>query len=357
MNYLPQSEKINVRLLGQVFRNTTATYKFYWFLSILELFNTRGDTLLSYRDLICRMIGKAWFPIHFFRLSFGQADLLASQCHEIQELSNLRIDVKDDELQNELYTLYANNTEIHAHILNFGRNVPHWFMSPCFPHCSEKQIVELSQRFVNNCPYAIFRAPEKHIVINPAWSEYLSENYGILCDFCYWNLTMFLQRRNPNVPDIPHKLTPPLARASLTKQRKYWNVIFEQLGSFPCIYTGRPLAVGDFDLDHFIPRSFVVHDLMWNLIPADPSINSSKGNRLPSIDGHLLAFAKHQQEGLRIVSRVCPENDLLEDYLQLGATIPELTHMSLPTFANLYKKSIMPLYQIAENMGFARWVM
>ncbi|WP_367268579.1 HNH endonuclease domain-containing protein [uncultured Pedobacter sp.] len=38
---------------------------------------------------------------------------------------------------------------------------------------------------------------------------------------------------------------------------------------------------GSFAVEHFIPYAFVSHDLIWNLIPADPSFNSRKNNKLP----------------------------------------------------------------------------
>jgi len=233
--------------------------------------------------------------------------------------------------------------------------VPHWFMSPWFPKCSEVQIVSLSQSFTNNCPYAIYRTTEKRIILNPNWLRYISDNYGVLRDFCYWNLTLFLQRRNPNVPDIPHKLIQPLERNSLTQQRKFWNVIFEQTSTLPCVFTGKTLTQGDFDLDHFIPWSFVAHDLLWNLLPVDSSVNSRKSNHLPDLNRYLPPFAETQQRGLRIISELQPNNRLLEDYLQLGAGISDLIQMPSSNFLELYRKAMTPLYQIAENMGFTRW--
>uniref|UniRef100_UPI0040483A9D HNH endonuclease domain-containing protein n=1 Tax=Mariniflexile sp. TaxID=1979402 RepID=UPI0040483A9D len=55
----------------------------------------------------------------------------------------------------------------------------------------------------------------------------------------------------------------------------------DELGSVDCIYTGEKLIKGNYAVEHFIPYSFVSHDLIWNLIPADKSFNSSKSNRLP----------------------------------------------------------------------------
>ncbi|WP_410479158.1 HNH endonuclease domain-containing protein [Pedobacter miscanthi] len=42
--------------------------------------------------------------------------------------------------------------------------------------------------------------------------------------------------------------------------------------------------------EHFIPYAFVSHDLIWNLIPADPSFNSPKNDRLPRIEDYFDGF-------------------------------------------------------------------
>lgn len=90
------------------------------------------------------------------------------------------------------------------------------------------------------------------------------------------NLTQFLQVRNPNVPAISNKLIKPETRAPLTAQHRYWNTVMQITGPIECIYTGRQLHSGEYELDHFIPWSFVSHNLLWNLVPADGSVNSSK---------------------------------------------------------------------------------
>ena len=50
----------------------------------------------------------------------------------------------------------------------------------------------------------------------------------------------------------------------------------QEYGHLNCIYTGNPLERNSFDLDHFMPWSFVSHNQNWNLIPTDSSFNSSK---------------------------------------------------------------------------------
>jgi 5-methylcytosine-specific restriction endonuclease McrA len=92
---------------------------------------------------------------------------------------------------------------------------------------------------------------------------------------------LYLQKHNPNVPDIPNKLIKPPRRNSLLNQRRFWNRVFDHTGPLECIYTQKKLIDGNFAVEHFVPYAFVSHDLIWNLIPADPSFNSRKNDRLP----------------------------------------------------------------------------
>ena len=68
------------------------------------------------------------------------------------------------------------------------------------------------------------------------------------------NLALFLQTRNPNVPDIPNKLIKPAIRNGLTKQtNEYWKLVFKELGSINCIFTDTKLYFDErnYALDHF----------------------------------------------------------------------------------------------------------
>ncbi len=186
--------------------------------------------------------------------------------------------------------------------------------------------------------------------------DYLIANAAILKDFTFWNLSVFLQKRNPNVPDIPSKLVRPIQRAPLTHQRRFWDRYIQSKGCINCIYTQAELTVGNYDLDHFIPWSFVVHDLLWNLLPSDASVNSSKSNCIPSLDRFLEPLTIVQHDALRVNFASNPSDKLFEDYLVFRCSIPELIEASPEQFYDLYKKEFTPMAQTAINMGFAPWL-
>jgi len=351
--FLPPEKKNNTAKLAQLFNNTSATYKFYWFISILEIFTKKQDKQILFEEILTRMIANAWYPIHYFKLSFGQQDLLSDSIKSIQRITNLPIDADKDKIQQTL--LSSNSTEVWKLINNFSLHVPYRFLSPWIPYSNNRDVEQCSQQYKNDCLYALSLNATKHIVINPDWSYYLLENHRVLIDFCYWNLTMYLQTKNPNVPDIPNKLVKPIVRNGLSSQRAYWDIVFDQQHEIECIYSGKMLTKSLYDLEHFIPWSFVAHDLQWNLLPSDKSINISKSNKLPPLDLYLTKFVETQKSGLEIVFKAQPHNKKLEEFTMFGYSAYDLMLMPLYNFNELYYKTMSPMVQIAENMGFEKW--
>lgn len=349
MMTLPNSHKLPIPTLAGIFSNTTATYKFYWFVALLDIVVKERKTRISFWEIIAGMVAESWYPIHYFKISFGKSDSLFDKSLEIQNAFQISIESDKDKIKKYLLD-NLNGTKKFLRV--FTLNVPYRFLSPWIKYTYDEDVVAKSQRFENDCLYAIYG---DEIVINDNWFEYLTEHYTILRDFAFWNLTEFLQKRNPNVPDVPSKLIKPILRDSLTKQHKFWDAYIETVGSIRCIYTNKPLIAKDYDLDHFIPWSFVSHNLLWNLLPADSSINSSKSNNLPPLDVYLKPYAELHHKALKTIYPKNPNNKILEDYLIVYDSVGELVRMSDDDFCNVFQKTFSPLAQIAENMGFKYW--
>ena len=87
------------------------------------------------------------------------------------------------------------------------------------------------------------------------------------------------------------------------------------------VFTGQPVKKKKYDIDHFIPWSFVMNDELWNLMPMDASLNSSKSNRLPKWNPFFQNFAQNQ-------------------YLM---------------FYNILEKNMIPVYDSARRQGYEIW--
>ena len=122
-----------------------------------------------------------------------------------------------------------------------------------------------------------------------------------------------------------------------------------------CLYTDRLLVPGHYDLDHFIPWSFVSHDLLWNLMPADSSINSSKSNKLPDLNLYLPRLAEAHQQAIKVSLGEPRKDKILEDYLSLGHTPQEIADMDREHLLDCFSQTFTPMIQIALNMGFETW--
>ena len=297
---IPQSQILTTRHLNRVFDKTVATYKFYWFLGILDLFVKQGKTKMNVWEIMISMVANAWYPVNYFRLSFGKSESLYEAILALQRENNIPINIGIKDLIILLQAL-TQRPEIRKQLNFLQLNVPFRFLRPWIDTSDDREMVKRSQTFENGCLYKL----EKEngtlwIELNPIWLTYLQENYDILSSFAYWGLTNFLQVRNPNVPNIPNKLIKKEERNSLSAQRKFWNTAINAGLEVRCLYTNKLLVEREYDLDHFIPWSFVSHDLLWNLMPADSSINSSKSNKLPDLNLYLPKLAETHQAALRI---------------------------------------------------------
>lgn len=346
---LPYSQNLPIQKLASVFGSTSASYKFYWLIALIELVEEENIEIPK-RKIFSRMISNSWYTINYFHISLGKQDNLQIAVERILKEENLTIDEKKSKL--DLCLENSNNNETVKQLLHFDKNVPHWFLSPWFPKINNEtdsqqkiRIYNDSQLFLNDSLYALYK---DFIVINPIWITYIKSNAKVLKDFCYWNLALFLQTRNPSVPDIPNKLIKPAVRSSLTKQtNEYWKLVFKELGFINCIFTDTKLYFDEknFALDHFVPHAFVSHDLIWNLLPIERSFNSKKSDKLPLFDKYFDRFYDLQKIAFEINKHNNSKSKYMDEFLTI---LPSIETFDKDKFAN----TIQPLLTIANNNGF-----
>lgn len=345
--FLPYSDKLPINFLSACFNNTSATYKYYWFLSVIQEVES-GKARIPKIDLFIRMIANSWYTVNYFHISFGKQDRLQRAIEYLKVSERIPIDSDKEYIRKHL--INSVNPDSLSHLNYFNNQVPHWFLSPWFPRVEKKVIYELSLKFYKNCLYALY--PDR-IEVNPEWLDYVKGNSRVLKDFCFWNLAIYLQNKNPNIPDIPNKLIKPGFRNNLNKQRRFfWDLVINELGYVDCIYTGKRLEIDKYAIEHFIPYSFVSHDLIWNLIPSDKSFNCSKNNKLPPLNKYFTAFYNLQKTAVEIIQTKSPKNRYLEDYLNLFPGIPTIDELSKNFTRDKFKERIQPLIIIASNNGF-----
>ena len=127
---LPISNNLPIQKLASVFNSTSATYKFYWLLAIIELLE-EGYTKQDKRQLFARMISNSWYTVNYFQVSFGKQDNIQMAVENILKIEQLTIDEKKQNLNLRLER--SQNKQTINELMHFDKNVPHWFLSPWFP--------------------------------------------------------------------------------------------------------------------------------------------------------------------------------------------------------------------------------
>ena len=222
---IPTSDILTTNRLGKIFSNTVAIYKFFWFVSIMQIHAKSDNPRISVWDIVIRMVANAWYPIHYFRLSFGKSDSLFDIVMDLQHITQIPIDANSQTIIEGL-TSRLEDKQIKRLLTTLTLNVPYRFLRPWIDTSDDKEMVRRSQTLENGSLYVLYKEDSDfYIVLNNAWDTYLHTHYNILIDFAYWNLTLFLQTRNPNVPAISSKLIRPEVRNSLARQHNYWDMV------------------------------------------------------------------------------------------------------------------------------------
>lgn len=127
------------------------------------------------------------------------------------------------------------------------------------------------------------------------------------------------------------------------------------------VYTFEPINNSVFDIDHFVPWSFVMNDELWNLMPMDSSLNSSKSNKLPQWDPFFKRFAHNQ---FILYEEICDKEEIhklfekcYKDNLHSLWANQELYKPgnSREVFINILEKNMKPTYDSAKRQGYQLW--
>lgn len=106
--------------------------------------------------------------------------------------------------------------------------------------------------------------------------EMIQDNTVSILGWIRYEKVKWLQNINPEVPGLVYKLSSMDEKVrKLNNVRVLWEDILK-IKEVRDVFTGETIVSRKYDLDHFIPWSFVMNDELWNLMPMDSSLNSSK---------------------------------------------------------------------------------
>lgn len=260
MHIGPKGKKVQIENLMSVFNDTTNSYKFYWFLAILDEIKNKKNNEISIQELCYKMLTEVWYPLNFYRLSFGKADSFRIISDFINENVEIDLSINSDPLIQQIEVgLDLKARQVFENKINIlKRWVPYRFIRPFFAKETRgiadsrvnATINNLSNYSAKNTPeYCPYYFSEGKIIINQPWFEYFIDNLGLLTNFTNWHLIKFLQRNNPNVPGLSEKIYKP-TRRYLHKYVKGWEKFLEYNTYEKCIYSDKKI-INDFTIDHF----------------------------------------------------------------------------------------------------------
>lgn len=364
---LPASDEVDVRKLSRLFDKTTNSYKYLFFISLLDILKRRQfDALspISFKEIIVEMLANAWYPHTYFKLSFGSQDKIADKLNFL----NLNITepvLKFADTDKKLLRGAIKEQNLDDIVAFIGKYVPFRLIRPFFkqetvrlPDSTVNQrVIDLaSSEFETRKPLYCFNAHLlkdcQTIILHQDWVSYIETNYPVIRGWVYWEWLNYMQQKNPSVPGIVNKLFMPQERGSLAKQTKYWKLIVRHT-TIHCVYSSEAISANNFSLDHYLPWSFVAHDQLWNLVPTLPEVNSSKSNNLPSpkyfaefvLIQHLGLTASHENLGEQAWS------NYVESYISdLRVSTEDL--LDAERLTNAYESTTQPLLTLAAKQGF-----
>ena len=349
-------------------------YKFYWLEALVQLISEDKDET-TFNEIIDEMIANAWysvieFHIHLTGLVLGEyRDALENAVLKLHQVSDLNNNASKIDIKNAI-----NNHEKELHTLKrrLTQEVPYRALSGFF--IGEKHSVNWGNishvinyiESVNKhriLPYTLGTETglNRKVYINPIWKKIIQDNTVQILGWIKYEKVKWLQNNNPEVPGIVYKLSClDDSMRKLNDARNLWNAILE-VNPIKDVFTGKKIDINNYDVDHFIPWSFVMNDELWNLMPMDPNLNISKSNLLPDWDKFFVQFARNQfamykekndKEAIRELYEKCYKDNIHSIW---AAKELYIEGNSRNKFYEILAKNMRPVYDSAKRQGYQMW--
>lgn len=380
--------KLDTDKFARMFNNKAQSYKFYWFEAILNLTKTE-DRDLTFEEIIAEMICEAWHTVTHYHLRLGpivngNAENFLE--HAINTLNSTVTDLSQNPSKEELKAAIKScDKELKRDKTRLTDYVPYKLLYPFFDvegmeeglsyikNDKHSRLIAYMAKLSGdeNLFYTILDGVglQKKIRVNYYWRKLLIKNFSVIQSWVRYNKAQFLQDRNPGVPGIIYKICPENEELrKLDQARDLWKTVAEFTGQpIKEIYTGKDIPIETLSIDHFVPRSYISNDELWNLTPMRKSLNSSKNNRLPSWEEFFEPFARYQfylyglvfpedksNNSSVLISKFekCRKNNLNAIWASENLYIPG---NSDERFMNILSHNLKPIYEAAQLQGYDTW--
>ena len=367
---------LDIEGFSHMMKDPSYCYKFYWLEAIVQLIS-EGISETTFDTVINEMICNAWYSVREFHIHLSGMmadghvrDGLERAVLTLSELSNLPANASKVEIKN---AIKEHDKELKSAKEQLTNMVPYRALAGFFVNAESAAdwnsirrmvaYIQMINRDVVLLPYTLGESSKlkREIYFHPAWMEMIQDNTVSILGWIQYEKVKWLQNNNPEVPGLVYKLAPMDEKMrKLNNVRKLWECIFD-VSEVKDVFTGELVEPKKYDVDHFIPWSFVMNDELWNLMPMDSSLNSVKSNRLPKWDPYFKRFAEnqyllygyiHKNEVIHKRYEACYRDNLHsiwagQELYRKGNTQEE--------FYNILQKNMQPVYDSARRQGYEIW--
>lgn len=367
---------LDIEGFSQMMKDPSFCYKFYWLEAIIQLIS-EGIKETTFDSIIDEMISNAWYSVREFHIHLsgiqgdGEVrDGLERAVLMLTELSNLPANASKVEIKNEIK---KHNSDLKKNKEQLTNMVPYRALAGFFAKSGDvvdwgstvrmtRYIKQFSEEKIL-LPYTFGESSKlkKQVYFDPEWINMIQDNTVSILGWIQYEKVKWLQNNNPEVPGLVYKLAPLDEKMrKLGKVRKLWNGILE-LTEIRDVFKDEPIVFREYDVDHFVPWSFVMNDELWNLMPMDSSLNSVKSNKLPLWNPFFERFASNQfimyelinqKPGLYKLFEGCYRDNLHSIWAGQELYRPG---NNKAVFYNILKKNMQPIYDSAKRQGYEVW--
>lgn len=361
---------------SQMMKDPSYCYKFYWLEAIVILIS-EGVHETTFDAIIDEMICNAWYSVREYHIHLSAmqangtvADGLERAIIKLSELENLSSGASKIELKNAIKRHQSELKDAKSQLTNM---VPYRALAGFFNKVDEgvdwgsvRRMTEYI-RHINKdivlLPYTLGESSKlnKEIYFQHDWFTMIQDNTVSILGWIQYEKMKWLQSINPEVPGLVYKLD---ATEENTPKLKNVHKLWE--GILACIeirdvFTGEFIESNNYDLDHFIPRSFMMNDEVWDLMPMNSSLNSSKSNKLPYWEPYFIRFASNQYSMYQLIYEKASIQKLFlgcyKDNLHSIWAAQELYRKgnSKEDFIGILQKNMQPVYDSARRQGYEIW--
>ena len=361
---------------SRMMQSPSYCYKFYWLEAIVKLISENKEEV-SYHEIIDEMIANAWYSVLEFHVHLSGLwadgeirDNLEKAVLKFHRLSHLPANASKIEIKNQIQRF---EKELHPEKMFLTQNVPYKALSG-FANKGEERIdlnssAGVMMTYYNRInalsplPYTFGeqKGLDRKIRFHGLWIQMIQEHMVSILGWIQYEKVRWLQTVNPEVPGLVYKLAPMDEKMrKLSHVRKLWDGILDMTQIID-VFREEPVKKEDYEVDHFIPWSFVMNDELWNLMPMDSALNGIKSNRLPRWDAFFRKFAANQYIMYELVQEKPGIRKLYErcyrDNLHSIWASQELYRKgnSREEFYGILERNMRPVYDSARRQGYEVW--